>query len=249
MEEANLNENDTELEIGPGLGFLTEKLASRVKKVIAIELDDKLAEVLRQRLKQRGVENVEVINENVLDLNIDSFSLEKRGWGEVFNGYKIVANLPYNITSVFLRKFLEAENKPVSLTLMLQKEVAERIVAKNGKMSILAVAIGFYAKSTILFNVLANNFYPTPKVDSAVISIFTTSDYLSSGLVENEKDFFRLVKHGFSSKRKMLKKNLSGGYHLPVEEVVRRIKKVGLSEKARAEELLVEDWINLLKEF
>ncbi len=261
VENSDLNKDDTVLEVGPGFGFLTEKLAKKVKKVIAVELDDKLAEVLRIRLKENNIENVVVINENILDLDIDTLSLRRSGPGEVIDDYKIVANLPYNITSVFLRKFLTIAHKPTSLTLMLQKEVAERIVAKNGKMSLLAVSVQFYAQAEILFNVSASFFYPAPKVDSAVIKIdlfkssfasFSCHSRRADEKEENllkDKDFFRLVKHGFSSKRKMLKKNLAGGFCLPVAEIVAKIQKVGLSEKIRAEELSVDNWVDLLREF
>ncbi|MFH1427415.1 MAG: rRNA adenine dimethyltransferase family protein, partial [Patescibacteria group bacterium] len=141
IEAAKLKKSDIVLEVGPGLGFLTEKLASRVKKVVAVELDDKLAKILQIRLRKQGIKNVEVMNEDILDFRIKNYELRK---------FKIVANLPYNITSIFLRKFLSAEVKPELMVLMLQKEVAQRIVAKDGKMSILAVSVQFYAKPEII---------------------------------------------------------------------------------------------------
>ncbi len=260
IEKADLNKDDTVLEIGPGLGFLTERLAKKVKKVITVELDDKLAEVLKIRLKKQNIKNVKVLNENILDLSLrrnendcDNLIIDNKNKIAshslaMTDCYKIVANLPYNITSVFLRKFLSTENKPKSLTLMLQKEVAERITAIPGKMSLLAVSVQFYANPKILFKVPKENFYPSPKVDSAIIKINCHCERMCGNLVNqtiNEKKFFRLVKHGFSSKRKMLKKNLAGGYHISQDEVIKKIQKAGFNKKVRAQELSVNDWIKL----
>ena len=142
IESADLKKDNIVLEVGPGLGFLTKKLSEKVKKVIAVELDDKLAETLHCNVctLQR---NISIINKNILDINPKELGLKN-------NNYKIVANLPYNITSVFLRKFLSSENKLDLMVLMLQKEVAERITAKPGKMSLLAVSVQFYAKAEIV---------------------------------------------------------------------------------------------------
>ena len=235
VESANLNKNDVVLEVGPGLGFLTAKLAQNVKKVIAVELDDKLASALQTGLDSRGVKNVEVKNENILDIN-SKFKIQN---------YKIVANLPYNITSVFLRKVFESEQKLSLMVLMLQKEVAERIVAKLGKMSMLAVSVQFYSEGEIIQYVPKEDFWPQPEVDSAIIKLKIKNEKLKV----NEKDFFRLVKFGFSSKRKMLKNNLSGGYHISQTEAEEKIKKAGFNPKIRAQELSVIDWIKLLGEF
>ncbi len=244
VDVACLGEDDVVLETGPGLGFLTRKLAEKARKVIAVELDDKLAELLSKNLKNEGISNVEVVNMNVLDLDQEvGIGNQELGIGDK---YKIVANLPYNITSVFLRKFLTAENKPESLVLMLQKEVAERIVAKPGKMSLLAVSVQFYADAEIVMKVPREDFYPAPEVESAVIKIESRDGDKEK---INEKDFFRLVKFGFSSKRKMLKNNLAAGYHLPQEKIIELIKDVGFNEKIRAQELSVADWKKLLAEF
>jgi 16S rRNA (adenine1518-N6/adenine1519-N6)-dimethyltransferase len=164
-------------------------------------------------------------------------------------GYKIVANLPYNITSIFLRKFLsEMEAKPESMTLLLQKEVAERICAKPGDMSILAVSVQFYAEPKIVKYVSKGNFWPAPKVDSAVINIITHNSQLIIRQSIDDKKFFRLVKFGFSSKRRMLKNNLAGGLKISNEEAEDALRAIGLNPKIRAEELVVDDWIKLLGE-
>ena len=290
IKAADLQKDDVVLEVGPGLGFLTEKLAEKAKKVIAVELDDKLAETLRVGLKAKGIKNVEVVNEDILTLPLIPLLNRRgepmRGGDELLSylggagggidrrgelkgrGFKIVANLPYNITSVFLRKSLAAENKPSLMVLMLQKEVAERICAKQGKMNLLAVSIQFYAKPEIIQIVLADNFWPQPKVDSAIIHL-TTRPPLTSPLTpllirrgelkdrgqrgiergRGEKDFFRLVKIGFSAKRKMLKNNLATGYHIGQGDAEAKIVKAGFNPKIRAQALSVADWIKLLEEF
>ncbi|MEK7557944.1 MAG: 16S rRNA (adenine(1518)-N(6)/adenine(1519)-N(6))-dimethyltransferase RsmA [Patescibacteria group bacterium] len=239
---ADLKPDDIVLEVGPGLGFLTAKLASKVKQVIAVELDDKLAEILRIGLMSRGVKNVEVVNKNVLDFSI----FHRKKGGVVQNlKYKIVANLPFNITSIFLRKFLEADVKSELMVLMLQKEVAERIVAKPPKMSLLAVSVQLYSQPEIIKIVPADNFWPKPAVDSAVIKLKIKSQKSKV----SEKDFFRLVKIGFSSKRKMLKNNLANGYKIEPNEVENKLKNIDLDVKIRAEGLSVDNWLKLFGEF
>lgn len=246
---AELKSDDVVLEVGPGLGFLTAKLAARVKKVIAVELDDKLAGILRTGLTAQNIKNVEVVNESIINYQ----PCLPAGRLSIIN-YKIVANLPYNITSIFLRKFLSVEHKPSLMVLMLQKEVAERICAVAGKMSLLAVSVQFYAKPEIIQVVSKNNFWPAPEVDSAIIQLTIHNppatarhERAGSQLTINEKDFFRLVKIGFSARRKMLKNNLANGYHISHEKAEKWIKKAGFNEKARAQELSVADWIKILE--
>lgn len=238
IQAAELKEDDTVLEVGPGLGFLTAKLAKIAKQVTSIELDDKLADLLQVALDSQDVENVEIINENALNIPNPEHPLPEK--------YKIVANLPYNITSQFLRKFLsEVENKPELMVLMLQKEVVERIIAGPGEMSLLSVSIQFYADAEMVEVVKAEKFWPAPEIDSAVIKIKVRGKKPEV----NEKDFFRLVKFGFSARRKMLKNNLAGGLHLKQEEVEKKIEKIGLDPKIRAQDLSMEDWMKLYKEF
>ncbi len=281
VEAADLHEDDVVLEVGPGLGFLTSKLAKKVKRVIAVELDDKLAEVLQTGLKAQGVKNVEVRNQNILDTVIlNTFASFSAGSAErseesiidpspakcgvrMTGEYKIVANLPYNITSIFLRKFLSSEIRPNSMVLMLQKEVAERICAspreiptesrsaerisrgRPGEMSLLSVSVQFYALPEVVDYVQADCFWPRPEVDSAIIKLKTKNEKLKI----NEKDFFRLVKIGFSARRKMLKNNLSAGYRIDQKNIAEKIKSAGLSENCRAQELSVDDWLKLFSLF
>ena len=245
---ADLKEDDTVLEVGPGLGFLTAKLAKIVKKVISVELDDKLADLLQVALDSQDVENVEIVNQDVMTFDLKSPQPPlSRG------RYKIVANLPYNITSQFLRKFLsEVEIRPELIVLMLQKEVVERITAGPGEMSLLSVSVQFYAEAEIVEIVKAENFWPAPKIDSAIVKMklkekIPLTPFLKGG--DTEKDFFRLVKFGFSARRKMLKNNLSGGLHIDQGEIEEKIKKIGLDPKIRAQDLSMEDWMGLYKEF
>jgi len=238
---ADLKPEDIVLEVGPGLGFLTAKLAVKAKKVIAVELDDKLAEVLKTGLAAKGVENVEVVNSDVLKISLAP--LLKGG------DYKIVANLPYNITSIFLRKFLsETENKPKFMVLMLQKEVAERITAKPGKISLLSVSVQFYAKPEIAQIVKRENFWPEPEVDSAIVKITPLTPLLKGG-INMERKFFQLVKFGFSARRKMLKNNLAAGFKISQSGAEDKIIRAGFNSKVRAQELSVNNWFKLFDEF
>lgn len=256
VEVADLKSDDVVLEVGPGLGFLTGKLAKAVARVVAVELDDKLADVLKTGLESQGVANVEVVNLDIMKLGSGSRKLDS---GNNYNiqtsnfklpaSYKVVANLPYNISSVFLRKFLsEAENKPEIMVLMLQKEVAERIVAKPGEMSVLALSVQFYADAEIIDHVPSKDFWPEPEVDSAIIRIKLKNKNAYQD-DKYEKSFFRLVKFGFIAKRKMLKNNLAAGYHIKQTEAEEKIVKAGFNPKIRAQELSVDDWKKLLGEF
>ncbi|MBT4277476.1 ribosomal RNA small subunit methyltransferase A [Candidatus Falkowbacteria bacterium] len=234
VDSANLKSSDVVLEVGPGMGVLTKELAKRVKKVIAVELDKNLVKVLKQELKD--YKNIEIISDNILKIDSTSYQLP-------ISSYKIVANLPYNITSKFIRTFLEIENQPIEMILMVQKEVAERITAKPGQMSILGVACQFYADCKIEFLVKKTSFLPIPKVDSATISLKVKSQ--KSKVNDNEL-FFKVVKTGFSSKRKKLKSNLSKGLDIKKEKIQEIFDKLELKENTRAQELLVEEWVKLV---
>ncbi len=238
IKAADLKPDDIVLEVGPGLGFLTAKLAAKVKQVVAVELDDKLAEYLQTGIDSQGIENVAIVNENILDFNLEAYfkklSLPLK--------YKIVANLPYNITSIFLRRFLTSGYKPESLVLMLQKEVAERIAAAPPEMSVLALSVQYYAVPKIIRGVKAGNFWPEPQVDSAVIKIDLKSQAFDAKI---DKDFFRIVKIGFSSKRKMLKNNLAAGLRVEPKAIEDKLTRTGIKNAARAEDLLLEDWQKL----
>lgn len=240
VEAAELTKDDTVLEVGPGLGFLTSRLAKNANRVLAVEMDDKLAAYLRNALIASDIKNVEVINEDVLKLNLNDAKYKIPS-----AKYKIVANLPYNITSFFLRTIFSSWPRPSEMVLLLQKEVVERICAKPGDMSLLALSIQFYAEPQKLFDVPRKDFWPSPQVDSAVIKIKTKGqdNFNGSGL---EKRFFQLAKIGFSAKRKMLKNNLAGGLKIGAAEAEKYLAAIGLDAKARAEDLAVDDWIRLI---
>lgn len=231
---AEIKDSDTILEVGPGLGFLTARLAKVAKEVIAVELDDKIANFLQIGLDSQEVGNVSIINQDILKFNPSNLS----------PNYKIVANLPYNISSIFLRTFLTQTNKPHSLVLMLQKEVAERLVAVPGEMSMLSLSAQFFADIKIVREVKAGNFWPEPRVDSAVVKLILKSE---NQLIskEKEKNFFRLAKIGFSSKRKMLKNNLASGFKISPKEVEEILEKNSLAKNIRAQDLSLKDWQNL----
>lgn len=237
---SDISKKDVILEVGPGLGFLTAKLAKKAKKVVAVELDDELSAFLKEAVDSQKVENVEIINKNVLDIKIEdifSRSLIQN------SGFKIVANLPYNISSVFLRKFLsENDIKPDSMVLMLQKEVAERITAGPGDMSLLACSVRLYADAKIVSKVPAKAFWPRPEVDSAIVKIEKQKEKIKK---INEKDLFRLLKFGFAAKRKMLRNNLAAGYRIKPEEVDAIISESGLKGTSRAQDLSIDDWLLL----
>lgn len=232
---AEINQNDTVLEVGPGLGFLTSRLAKAAKKVIAVELDDKLADFLQIGLDSQAVENVTVVNQDILKFNPTDLP----------QGYKVVANLPYNITSIFLRTFLNQKNRPQSLVLMLQKEVAERLIAKPGDMNMLALSVQFFGDVEIVREVKAGNFWPEPKIDSAVIRLVIQEKNRGSVTRDEEKAFFRLAKFGFSAKRKMLKNNLASGLKISNLAAEKLLVSLDLNKQARAEDLSLNDWQKL----
>ena len=187
---------------------------------------------------QNDNSKLKIINQDGLDFDPESFKLKA-------NGYKVVANIPYNITSLIIRKFLEAENKPSAMVLLVQKEVAQRIVARAGEMSLLSVSVQFFAEPEIVSIVKNTSFFPTPKIDSAIIKIKIKNQKLKIKI--KERDFFRIVKFGFASRRKTLENNLVAGLHIDKTQASDIIKKAGLPEKIRAQELTVEEWIKIAR--
>lgn len=238
IETANLTKDDTVLEVGPGLGFLTSLLSKNSRHVTSVELDDRIVQMLEIALESQNVKNVDIINEDILNIDIDDV---------VTGEYNVVSNLPYNITSIFLRKFLTLDNKPKQMVLLLQKEVVERIIAAPPQMSILAISVQYFAEVKIIEVIPAKDFWPAPKIDSAIIKISIRKEKLLNK--KDEKQFFRLVKVGFSSKRKMLKNNLSAGFRIEQDKASKLITQVGFNEKIRAQELTVKDWLLLFVKF
>ncbi|TSC61131.1 MAG: 16S rRNA (adenine1518-N6/adenine1519-N6)-dimethyltransferase [Parcubacteria group bacterium Gr01-1014_107] len=240
ISESDLSKKDTVLEVGPGLGHLTKKLLERADKVIAVEKDDRLIPLLSKKFASeisRG--RLGLVHTDILSFDPSTYLKSKEG-------YKIVANLPYYLTGKFLRKFLSGheESKLESMTLLLQKEVAQRIVARDGKESLLSISIKAFGKPHYVATVKRDFFKPRPKVDSAILLIDKVGDKILKG--EEQKLFFSIVKRGFSSKRKKLTNNLKalGDSNFWQEA----FKNCRLSQNTRAEELSVRDWLCLTKE-
>lgn len=230
IEAAGIDTEDTVIEIGPGFGILTFALAQKAKKVIAFEIEKKLKSYWDEKILE--FPNVEIIWGNVLK----EFTVHHPRFA---GHYTLVANLPYHITSNVFRIILEAEHKPKKIVVMVQKEVADRIVAKPGDMSVLAVSVQYYGAPRIVTKVAKGSFWPSPKVDSAVIEVDVKQTKTDNVTDEN---FFRIVKIGFSNKRKQLWRNLVDGMGLDKILVRNILKEVTGNEIIRAQELSVDDW-------
>jgi 16S rRNA (adenine1518-N6/adenine1519-N6)-dimethyltransferase len=245
IKAADLSRKDTVLEIGSGLGTLTQELAQKAKKVIAVEKDKKLAEILKEILKD--YKNIEIIQGDVLRFDIERSDLvqsrRSRSEGRTLNlkNYKLVANLPYYITSPAIRMFLESKNLPQEMTLLTQKEVAQRICAKPPRMNLLAVSVQFYGQPKIISYISKNCFWPRPKVDSAIIKI----GKIKKPKNFNIKRFFQIVRSGFSSPRKQLVNNLSKMSKIDREKIKKALTECNLDIQVRAGNLSVENWIKL----
>ena len=233
-EAAELTGDDVVLEIGPGLGTLTSRLLARANSVIAVEFD---ADLARKLPGQFPGKNLEVFNEDILQFDLNQLP----------KNYKVVANVPYYITSKIVEKLMTAENKPSIAVLLVQKEVAERIAADPGNMSVLSVSVQIFAEAELDIEVPRQFFTPPPKVDSQVVVLRTCNSPLITS--EDQRDFFRIVKAGFSAKRKKLRSSLSGGLGINKSVAEELLKNAGISPDARAEDLEIEDWRRLLKEW
>ena len=234
---AELSGEDTVIEVGPGLGVLTRELARQAGRVIAVELDGRLAATLQETLA--SFPNVTVINGDVLDTS-PAVLLGSRRIAK--SGYKVVANLPYYIASPVLRHFLEAEDKPGTMVVMVQKEVAEEITARPGQLSLLGIGIQFYGEPQVVGHVAAGCFYPPPEVDSAILKITV---YPRPAVSVDEPGFFALVRAGFSTPRKQLGNSLARGLSLTKSEVLPLLERAGIDPKRRAETLTLEEWAQL----
>jgi 16S rRNA (adenine1518-N6/adenine1519-N6)-dimethyltransferase len=230
---AEINPDDTVLEIGPGLGTLTSELLRRAKGVVAVEFDEELARKLPAQFPGK---NLEVFNEDILQFDLNSLP----------KGYKVVANVPYYITSKIVQMLMTADNKPSAAVLLVQKEVAERIAAEPGDMSILAISAQVFAEASLGEVVGAEFFTPPPKVDSQVVILKTRSQPLVSA--ESERQFFKTVKAGFSAKRKKLRSSMSGGLGISKQEAEKLLFSSGVNPDSRAEDLSVQQWIDVTKQ-
>lgn len=260
VEAGRVSNEDIVLEIGPGKGALTEKLLEKAGKVIAIEKDKDLIEILEEKFKQE-IENGKfiLINQDILEFDI----LEMQS--NFFSGprfsslkarpdhdkkffafpYKIIANIPYNITGAILKKFLTENNQPKLMVLMVQNEVAKRIVANDKKESILSISVKAYGNPKNIMKVSKKYFSPAPKVDSAIILIDNINKDLFEKEQIKEEDFWNIVHHGFAHKRKVLISNLK---NLKIKKDLNQIfEALYLDKKIRAEDLNLENWVKLTK--
>jgi 16S rRNA (adenine1518-N6/adenine1519-N6)-dimethyltransferase len=241
---AALTPTDLVVEVGPGLGILTRELANRAGWVIAIELDDKLAALLKETLS--SFDNVTIINDDVLKIEPEALLKEQKAKFPPATGYKVVANLPYYITSPVLRHFLEASYKPEIMIVMVQREVAEAIVAKPGGMSLLSVSVQFYGEPRIISYVPAQCFYPAPEVDSAVLRIDL---YPQPKVAVDEEGFFDIVRAGFASPRKQVVNSLAQGLGRAKAGVLSLLERANIASQRRAETLTLEEWARLWRVF
>mgnify|MGYP001565892669 CR=1 FL=1 len=283
IEAGEISDKDIILEIGPGKGILTEKLLEKARIVIAIEKDSELFEFLKTKFeKEIKDKKLILLNKDILEFEMSK--LEKSFWNSLAEPlgfgarktedfsktcfpirYKIIANIPYNITGAILKKFLTIENQPQMMVLMVQHEVAKRIIGKGKnpstslpstslrvKESILSISVKAYGTPKIIMKVPARYFSPAPRVDSAVIKISNISKRLfvkDSAVAEkliNEDVFWKIVKAGFAHKRKILLSNLKTLNTR--QDLVQVFKKLKLSEKVRAEDLQLSDWIKIAKQ-
>lgn len=235
---ANIGKDDYVLEIGPGIGTLTEELAINARKVVSVELDKSLLPVLEDTLS--NYDNVEIVHGDILDVDLDKLKREKLGGGPL----KIVANLPYYVTTPIIGKLLEDDLDLEAIVVMVQKEVADRMVAQPGSKAYgaLSVFINFYSQPEIILKAPKTVFMPQPKIDSAVIRLNIKKDLANI----KKESFFKLVKAGFSKRRKTILNALSSyGFDLDKEEIKNGLEKAGISPNERAENLSIEDFIKI----
>ncbi len=229
---AAITPSDTVLEIGPGLGTLTSVLLCHARQVVAVEFDKELAAKLSAQFPGK---NLTIYNQDILAFDLSILPTK----------YKVVANIPYYITSKIIKQLMTAPHKPSLVVLVIQKEVAQRLAARPGEMSVLAVSAHIFAEVTIGEIIPAQAFFPPPKVDSQIVILKSRPKPLVS---ENEQQlFFRVVKAGFSAKRKKLRSSLSGGLHMSKNHIEEILKKSRIDPGLRAEALSIDDWKGIIK--
>ncbi len=237
IDAAELSRNEEVLEIGAGLGSLTYLLAQTCARVITVEIDRHMLEPLAEALKP--FTNVQIVPGDILELNPATLVSQE--------SYVVVANIPYYITSAIIRHLLEAAVKPSRVILTIQKEVAQRIVARDGKMSLLSLSVFVFGEPEIVSTIPAGSFFPAPDVDSAVLRIRLHPEPLISS---SQLDlFFKLAHAGFGQKRKTLRNSLSAGLSLPANEVEARLLEADIEPSRRAETLSMAEWARLVDSF
>jgi 16S rRNA (adenine1518-N6/adenine1519-N6)-dimethyltransferase len=228
---------ETVLEIGPGTGSLTSEIALKAKKVVAIEKDFQMIPVLQENLK--NFNNFEIVQGDIRNIDLASLGLKP-------DSYKVVANIPYYLTAFLIRSFLENQIPPKDLTLVIQKEVAQRICSKPPEMNLLAASVQFYAEPKIINYIKKTAFWPVPKVDSAIIKIQITKSKLQN---TDKELFFKIIKAGFSQPRKQLLNNLSRGLKIDKKAAESWLRQNNLHPTQRAETLSMENWFSLTKSY
>jgi len=234
---ADLVPSSRVVEVGPGTGALTRFIAEQAKQVIAVELDERMRPALEGELAQ--YDNVSLVFKDILDVNI----------GELvgYQDYTVVANIPYYITQKIIRTFLEATHRPDRMILTMQYEVADRICAEAGDMSILAVSVQYYGNPKIMLKIPPDVFYPRPDVESAVLRIDVHDKPLVD--VSDDKTFFRMVRAGFSQKRKQLRNSLSGGLQIKSKQAGELLARAEIDPKRRAETLTIQEWAQVTRAY
>lgn len=236
VKAGEIEDNETILEIGPGKGALTEEILKTKAKVIAIEKDEELISFLNEKFSQEiSSGQLALLNDDIMDFNFENWKLE-------IGNYKLIANIPYYITGAIIEKFLSAEKKPSQMVILIQKEVAERIAARDNKESILSIAVKVYGEPKIVYRVSRGSFYPIPNVDSAVLSIKNISNKNFKNK-NHEKIFFKVLKGGFAHKRKLLISNLKELDR--GTDWIKTFTENNLDLKIRAEDMKLKDWLNL----
>ncbi len=232
---AELGADDVVIEVGSGLGVLTEELVKAAGRVIAVEIDEALADSLPQ------ASNLTVVKSDILATSPDQLL------GADVLSYKVVANLPYNIASQVIRRFLEADAKPSLMVVMVQREVAKNMIAAPPQMNLLAVGVQLYGRPKLVCKVPPAAFYPRPRVDSAIVRI-DVYDKTAVG-VDDVNTFFRVVKAGFSTKRKQLHNSLSLGLGVPVTRTMKLLAEANIGHKRRAQTMTLDEWAKVARVF
>jgi 16S rRNA (adenine1518-N6/adenine1519-N6)-dimethyltransferase len=250
---ADLTLDDIVLEVGPGPGVLTELIAQQAGRVVAVELDDRLIPLLRERFADQL--HVVIVHGDILEVDVGALMLEARSCKLAVgdqgqpsassiqrpaSSYKVIANLPYYITSAAIRHLLESVPPPELLVLTVQREVAERMVASPPEMSLLALGVQFYAAARIVERIPAGAFYPRPKVESAVVRLAYRSEPVVSGVTVEA--FFRVARAGFSQPRKQLRNSLASGLAVPPTAAEAWLASAGIAPQRRAETLTLSEW-------
>ncbi|MGI6380956.1 MAG: 16S rRNA (adenine(1518)-N(6)/adenine(1519)-N(6))-dimethyltransferase RsmA [Anaerolineae bacterium] len=242
---AELTSDQTVLEIGPGLGLLTRQLAESAGLVVAVELDSRMVEVLNQELSD--LPNLQLLQGDILEIDYVSELATATGREEAQLGYLVVANLPYYITSQAIRRLLEARVPPSRMVLMVQREVAERIVAQPGEMSLLALSVQIYGEARIVRKVPASAFHPRPKVDSAVLRVDLYEEPLVSELVR--ETVFRIARAAFGQRRKQIHNSLAANLGMSSDLVQATLHDCDIDQRRRPQSLSIDEWIKLAGAF